>query len=558
MSNRFAEDTSLRVVGETSRRLLRTWLAVILFLGLFAYLPMFISLWVSHMGASSYYAHWFLIPPVSALLIWLKKDTLRQLDVRPCGWGLPIAIGSLFLHVLAVWFRTDFISAFSFVVAIWGLALYLFGERIVREISFPLLFLVFMIPLPGSIVAPIAFHMKMLSGKLAVATYNLLGGTAILTGSKISFTEGDPLWMGYECSGLKSVISLSALGAVAAHLGRLPRPRKIILFLCSFPLAILSNSVRVTSLCFAADKWGVNSTMFKTFHDTSSPVVFLLVLGGLLGIHRLLSIGKAADKSQSGGIRETATPDRNRLLALIPKRKFAIISVLLFLSAALSLPSPHFFPSATRMSSLRPVEFPESIGEWKTYGTDSVQREEVLSILKTESIALRSYRAPSGCELEVLVVASDTDRQAFHPPEICMIGAGNEVLERWKEPISVNLPLARRLYLNAFVRGTGGRPDTLVLYWYMAGKGSMGSRAAQQLALLLNGARRTPIIGAMIRVTVPLGTMEKDGAVRSAKEFIRSLVPLMPRLLMSAGKAKAGTTNGDMQSRSSRASRVSR
>jgi EpsI family protein len=537
MSNKIAEDTSLCVLRENARRSLRTWLGIIVLMGLFAYLPMFISLAVSYTGGDSYYAHWFLIPPVSALLIWLKRDTLRQLDVQPCSWGLPIAVGSLLLHVLAVWFRTDFVSAFSFVVTIWGLALYLFGKRIVREVSFPLLFLVFMVPLPGTIIAPIAFYMKILSGKLAVAIYSLLGGTAILTGSKISFATGGPLWMGYECSGLKSVISLSALGAAAAHLVKLSRPRKVVLFLCSFPLAILSNAVRVTSLCFAADKWGVKSRMFKTFHDTSSPVVFLLVLGGLLGIHSLLSIGRAADKLQPGPFPETGTPHAARLLVPIPKKKFAVIFLLFFLSAAFALPAPHFFPSATLMSSLKPAELPESIGEWKRLPTDSLQREDVFSILKTESIAVGSYRAPSGCEVEVLVVASDTDRQAFHPPEICMIGAGNEVLQHWKEPVAVKPRHAKHLYLNGFVRGTSGRPDTLVFYWYMAGEKSMGGRTLQQLILLLNGARKIPVAGAMIRVTVPLTTTSKDEAVHSAKAFINTLVPLMPRLLETTRRA---------------------
>ncbi len=229
MSNESVEVMSHCPPRDTRRRGGGIWIAAICLAGLVAYLPTFLSLAVSYTGGDSYYAHWFLIPPVSALLIWLRKDKLRQLRVESYGLGLPLAAGSLLLHVFAVWFRVDFVSAFSLVVTVWGLALYLFGKRIVREISFPLLFLLFMVPLPGTFIAPIAFHMKILSGKIAVRLYDLLRGTALLTGSKITFAQGDPLWMGYECSGLKSVISLSSLGAAIAYLVRISRARKVFL-----------------------------------------------------------------------------------------------------------------------------------------------------------------------------------------------------------------------------------------------------------------------------------------------------------------------------------------
>lgn len=511
----------------------KTWLIFLCLAGLLAYLPMFVSL-ASSSGPGSYYSHWFLIPPVGAVLIWMKKDKLVRCPVEGSGLGLAIAGVSLLLHCFAVWFRVDFVSAFSFVVVIWGLALYFLGKRIVREAGFPLLFLVFMVPLPGAVIAPIAFHMKILSGKAAVAIYNFLGGTAILTGSKISFVQAEPLWMGYECSGLKSVISLSALGAIVAYLVNLSLPRKVLLFLCSFPLATFSNALRVTSLCFAAERWSVKSKAFKVFHDASSPVVFLIVLAGLVGFYRLLAIGRAPTKLHSAGARHDSSSGDKPFLALIPRKKLRIVFVLLCVSSVLVLGCPHSMPAAGKMSALRPVDLPESVGEWKKTETDQLQREEVFSILKTRSVALDTYRSPSGNEVAVLVVASDTDRQAFHPPEICMIGAGNEVLGKWKESVVVNSRDARDLHVNAFIRGTGGRPDTLVFYWYMAGERSTGGRTLQQLTLLLNGARKIPMIGAMVRVTVPLATMTREEAVESAKEFVSRLVPLMPGVLEAA------------------------
>jgi EpsI family protein len=541
MGDESIEGVSDSAAGLARARSVRIWLVLIVLVGLVAYLPTFVSLAASTTGGQSYYDHWFLIPPVSFLFIWMKRQRLRELPVERFRWGLALVIGGLVLHVFAVWFRVDFVSAFALVVTVWGLCLYFFGRRIVREIWFPLLFLLFMVPLPGTLIAPIAFHMKVFAGKIAVRLYNLLGGTALLTGSKISFVSADPLWMGYECSGLRSVISLSALGAAIAYLVRISWPRKVLLFLSSFPLAIASNAIRVASLCFAAERWGVKTRAYQVFHDVSSPVVFLIVLAGLFGIYKLLSLGSRGNEP------ETQTPDKpsspsaeQPLMARITGRKLKTLFAILVVSAILVVASPHFMAMEVRMSSLSPVELPARVGPWREVGEDSTDREDVFSILNTRSIVLKGYQKPEGGEVEVLVVASDTDRQAFHPPEICMIGAGNEVLERWQETILLHSSKPRQLAVNAFVRGTGGRPETLVLYWYMAGKESTGSRTRQQFVLLLNGAKRVPAIGAMIRLTADLTIMSRDEALPLATEFIASLVPLMPDVLKTARRTPPG------------------
>jgi exosortase len=296
MSEKIGEVSSGCPSADAHARAARSWLIIMSVAAGVAHLPTFLTLALAYTGGDSYYAHWFLIPPVSAFFIWLKKDTLRRVPLRGSRWGLVLLAGSLAMHVFAVWFRIDFVSAFSFAVTMWGLALYLFGQRVVREISFALFFLVFMVPLPQLVIGPLAFHIKILSGKLAVWFYTLFGGTAILRGSSIVFSNGKPVWMGYECSGLRSLVTLAALGAAFAHLAEVSRPRKVVLFLLSLPFSVLSNTARVTLLCFAANRWGAGSKSFRVVHDVSSPLVFILVLVGLFGVYKLLSSGKPAKR----------------------------------------------------------------------------------------------------------------------------------------------------------------------------------------------------------------------------------------------------------------------
>ncbi len=535
MGNESIELRKDRISQGDSARAASVWLIFALLAGLTAYMPTLLSLVVHHTAGDTYYAHWFLIPAISALLIWMKRDRLRPLPLEGSRLGIALAVLSLALHVFAVWFRVDFVSALSLVVTVWGVALYLLGRRIVREIRFALLFLLFMVPLPGTVITPIAFHMKIFSGKIAVRLFGFLGGTALLTGSKITFSHGEPLWMGYECSGLKSVIAASSLGVAIAYLARISKTRKLLLFLSSFPLAIISNAIRVTSLCFAATRWGVTSKTYERFHDVSSPVVFVLMLGSFYGVYKLLSLnGREPVLKPQFSAKPREESATERWLPAIGIRKLVTVFGLFMVAVVLVILSPHSLVPDARMSSLAPVELPQEVGRWRMTETENMLREKDFSILNTNSIVSGSYRNPLGREVQILVVASDTDRGAFHPPEICMMGAAYEVLARWREPIRLGSPDGSSLNANAFIRGMKGQPETLVLYWYMVEEKSTGSRARQQLLLLLKGASRTPPVGAMVRLTVSLLDMTREEALECSRGFIRSFVPMMPSVLKTA------------------------
>jgi EpsI family protein len=546
MSHSSVEPTSHFSVRDARQRAVGVWLIALCLAGLVAYLPTFLSLAVSYTGGDSYYAHWFLIPPVSAFFVWLKKDKLRQLPVQSCRLGLPLMAGSLFLHVFAVWFRIDFVSAFSLVVTIWGLALYLFGKRIVRELSFPLLFLFFMVPLPELAINPLAFRMKILSGKLAVSFHNLWGGSAILSGSSIIFARGERLWLGYECSGLRSLLALAALGAAFGYLAGTSRSQKTVMFLLSLPLAVLSNTVRVTSLCFAASRWGTANNAFKVVHDIAGLMVFIIMLIGLFGVHKVLSIANRRQEMECNQADSRKAARRAGLImAAVSGRRLRTAFGLSALSAILVLLSPHSMIPRKRMSLLKPAELPERIGPWHKRETESIGDARLWSILSTKSIVLGTYEDAEGKEIQVLVVASDTNREAFHPPEICMMVSSdrNTVTQRWKESLNFDARGPKHLRLNAFILTGAGDGDIIVMYWFMVGERTVGSRLQQQLLLLLNGARKTPVTGAMVRVTCPLSGMSQEEGVLSAKRLIGALVPLMPSILESTKQTGSGSSD---------------
>jgi exosortase len=249
--------------------------------------PTFVSLTGRFLAADSYYSHGFLVPLVSAYLIWRKRKRLKELlPARPCKSGLALLVGGLILHLISTLLKINFGSYFSLLIVLAGLALYLFGKRITRELIFPLTFLIFMIPLPSVIIIAVSFKMKVLAAQTASWTVNLIGIPTTRDGSTIYLPESF-LLVGDPCSGLRSLISLLALGTVFTQFISGGLIRKITLFLSSIPIALISNVLRIISLLLVTHIYGERAAL-GFFHDLSGILVFIFAFIGLIIIMRFL------------------------------------------------------------------------------------------------------------------------------------------------------------------------------------------------------------------------------------------------------------------------------
>ena len=103
----------------------------------------------------------------------------------------------------------------SLLVIIAGLILFHFGSQILRAVAFPLVFLVFMIPLPGVVFYAVTFPLQRLAAEQAAWILETIGIPVLLDGNIIHLTQMS-LGVTEACSGIRSLISLFA-GAAASH-----------------------------------------------------------------------------------------------------------------------------------------------------------------------------------------------------------------------------------------------------------------------------------------------------------------------------------------------------
>ncbi|MCK5125259.1 MAG: exosortase/archaeosortase family protein [candidate division Zixibacteria bacterium] len=237
------------------------------------------------------YSHGFLIPLVTGYLLWKKRDKLKSLiSSDGANWGLVIILFGMTVFVLANAMAEYFTLRCSLIITLYGLVWYLFGRRFALEAWFELLYLFFMVPLPYVIYYTMTFPMQLFATKVTVKILTGIGMSAVQQGNIIHL-PGYSLEVAEACSGLRSLISLLALGAIYARMTQNDLPRQLILFLSTIPIAIAANIFRV--LFTAIGAYTISRELAEEFlHELSGMMVFIVAFIMMLIWGAIIKIGR--------------------------------------------------------------------------------------------------------------------------------------------------------------------------------------------------------------------------------------------------------------------------
>lgn len=249
-----------------------TWIsfAVLAFL----YLPALIGMAEVWWGDDNY-SHGFLIPVISGYLLWKKRKELAEVPQSTGNnLGLFILICGMVIFVLATAAAEYFTLRSSMIITLIGLVWYLYGYQMIRKTWFELLFLFFMVPLPYVIYYSMTFPMQLFATTITTKILSFVGMSALQQGNIIHL-PGYSLEVAEACSGLRSLISLLALGALYARFTQKTTGRQVFLFLSTIPIAIAANIFRL--LFTAVGAYAVSRELAEDFlHELSGMMVFVV------------------------------------------------------------------------------------------------------------------------------------------------------------------------------------------------------------------------------------------------------------------------------------------
>jgi exosortase len=261
------------------KRLIGPSLAGLVFLAL--YIPVIV--WLAGVWLDNpYYTHGFLVLPISAFIAWTRRD--RLVRTRPDRTGVLVFVAGLVFYVIGFLLKLYWLWGLSLPVVLSGILLYFGGPAAFRTMLFPVVFLVFMIPLP--FLDQVGTRLQSLTAAGSTWFAQVFGIPATRTGAEISLPDA-AFSIGVPCSGMNTLISLLALSALLLYCLDSPFYKKLSLFILAVPIAILANLVRVVLLLVIAHTWGSDAAI-NYFHDYSSLLLFILAVLLLLLLARLM------------------------------------------------------------------------------------------------------------------------------------------------------------------------------------------------------------------------------------------------------------------------------
>lgn len=237
------------------------------------------------------YSHGFFVPMLSAYLVWRKRDELAGLARRPNFAGMFLvaaSIGMLFLGSLGA---ELYLSRVAFVGTLAGLIVYFLGWQFLRKLAFPVAFLLFMIPLPVIAYNELVFPLQLLASRFATSVLDVLNLFPVVREGNILALPHSRLEVVEACSGIRSLMSLTALALGYGYLGEKNRWIRAVLAIAMVPLAVVSNGLRVVVTAIMAYYIGLERAE-GALHSFSGWLIFIVATLLLLAVHGTINVSR--------------------------------------------------------------------------------------------------------------------------------------------------------------------------------------------------------------------------------------------------------------------------
>lgn len=188
---------------------------------------------------SDTYAHGFLIFPISAYLIWVRRRELLTLQPQPSTTGLMILVALGFVWLLADSAEVLVASQYALVAMVPALVWAILGHRVGLALLFPLLFLLFAVPVGEFLLLPLMNF----TADFTVTALRITGIPVFREGNFFTVPSGS--WSVVEaCSGLRYLIASLTLGCLFAYLTYHSVLRRIAFIILSIVVPIIANGFR--------------------------------------------------------------------------------------------------------------------------------------------------------------------------------------------------------------------------------------------------------------------------------------------------------------------------
>lgn len=246
------------------------------------------------------YQHGFFVPLFALVLLWLRRGMIANFTGRGSWWALPCFGVWAVMFWGAIYFRFESLPEMSMIPFFLGAALFIGGWQGLLWSWPAIVFLVFMIPLPGAVQALFSGELQNIATKLSIFTIQTMGIPSVAQGNVIILTDisEKPLEVAQACSGIRMLMLFFAICVGMAFLSKKPVWERLFLVASAVPIAIASNTIRIVLtgvLCeigFLRPSLISVDTAFNFMHDAAGymmmPIGLLLLCFEMYLLSKLL------------------------------------------------------------------------------------------------------------------------------------------------------------------------------------------------------------------------------------------------------------------------------
>ena len=485
-------------------------------------------------------------PIILGIAVWLLyRNWGPMLDAsaqgRGSGLGWPVLLLGSILYFLG---RSQNIAIFelgSFLLILVALLLLTRGVQALRVQWFPIFFMLFMLPLPGSLVEMLTLPMKtavsfLVDKLLYAAGYPISRTGVILQIGPYQLLVAD------ACAGLHTLFTLEALGLLYLNVVRHNSlVRNVMLAILIVPISFISNVIRVMVLTLVTYHLG-DAAGQGFLHGFAGMVLFASALMLIIGADSLLRFGV----SEPGIPLFQRAPRATRALGTQPfgPLRTTLGATLLLAAAALGAilikPQKMLADGAPRI--ILDTSVPAAFGRWRLDPqalavVPSSVKQEAISQIYSQTLS-RTYVNPQGQRVMLAIAygSNQTRQLRAHRQEVCYVAQGFQIdmlTSGLLQADGVSVPVTR------MVASNGPRIEP-VTYWFTMGSSVVRSYFDRQIVELKYALSDTIPDGYLLRVSTigpdaPAAFALQAGFV---DELMKSLDPAVRARLLGAHRGR--------------------
>ena len=470
---------------------------------------------VAKWDLSPMYSYGYMVPPISAFLLWSRRDELARRPIAPARfWGGAVIASSLALLVIGKVGTIQLLQQFAFVLAVAGIALFLFGWGRLMVCLPAIGYLLFMVPMWDVVTEPLHWPFQNLSAKIGVAMMQAIGVPVYRDGTLIALPNL-LIEVARECSGINYLVAVLALALPLAFLRLHQTWRRVVVVGSALVVAALANSLRV-ALIGTLVYYDVGSPLHGPFHVLHG--LFVAAIGYVvifIGLHFL-----QAHDTTPPVVRDSATAPHP---AVATGGQWRAGEAFGLASLFWALAMVGVAPQARAVALAQPLEaLPRQLVRWTAdvpeLQADRGQPQLMAAWADADGKMGRRYRSEAGQQATIEVFYFASQRQ------------GREIIS------STSADLHRRASRVVIGAGDGPRFEAnvleftdrseIVLFWYEVD----GRAEADQFAMQLNTMWRALRWGRSNGAAIVIRTAIDPHALVTLQDLAAALQPALAGL----------------------------